>query len=123
MTSSAVNAYKRQLKKQLSPELCSRRVCGLLLSRFDVMLGAMSEEYPDPNPAQLEQAFGTPAQMAETLLDGIPQEKRIHRQSSMRILRRLLVAGLILALAGGLIYAWWFKSFSIHAKEAILIFQ
>lgn len=46
MTGSAVNAYKRQLKKQLSPELCSRRVCGLLLSRFDIMLGAMAGEYP-----------------------------------------------------------------------------
>ena len=123
MTSSAVKAYKWKLKKQLSPELCSRRVRGLLLSRFDTMLDTMAEEYPNPNPAQLEQAFGTPAQMAETLLDGIPQEKRIRRQSSMRTLRKLLVAALILALAGGLIYVWWFKSFAIHAKEAILVFQ
>ena len=124
MTNTAAKQYKSALKKRLSPDLCSRPARTALLSRFDAMLNAMLEECPDPVPAQLEQAFGTPAQMAEVLLESIPQEDRVRRQNfthSMLILRKVLVAVLVFALAAGLVYVWWFKSYAIHVSEATMI--
>lgn len=126
MTNPAAIQYKRALKGQLSPDLCGGRTRASLLSRFDAMLDTLLEDCPDPAPAQLEQAFGTPAHMAQVLLERIPPEDRTRRQArfhTKQILRKVLVATLILALAGGLVYAWWFKSYGLHVTEAITIFQ
>lgn len=66
MMTSAAEQYRKELKKHLSLDVCSGKLRTALLSRFDAMLGAMKEDYPEPAMAQLETAFGTPLRWPRT---------------------------------------------------------
>lgn len=123
MIGSAAKQYKRELRKHLSLDSCSRRLRSTLLARFDAMLGTLAEEYPEPAMAQLESAFGTPTQMAQVLLEGTPKEKLQHRRSSFRTMRTVLVTAAVVGLALGLAYVWYFKSYAVHLREIVTVLK
>lgn len=119
MMTSAAEQYRKELKKHLSLDVCSGKLRTALLSRFDAMLGAMKEDAM----AQLETAFGTPTQMAQDLLADTPDAERVRRQRTFRTVRAVLLTVAVVGLAVGLAYAWYFKSFSIHAQDTVIIWK
>lgn len=123
MMTSAAEQYRKELKKHLSLDVCSGKLRTALLSRFDAMLGAMKEDYPEPAMAQLETAFGTPTQMAQDLLADTPDAERVRRQRTFRTVRAVLLTVAVVGLAVGLAYAWYFKFFSIHAQDTVIIWK
>ena len=123
MMTSAAEQYRKELKKHLSLDVCSGKLRTALLSRFDAMLGAMKEDYPEPAMAQLETAFGTPTQMAQDLLADTPDAERVRRQRTFRTVRAVLLTVAVVGLAVGLAYAWYFMSFSIHAQDTVIIWK
>ena len=123
MMTSAAEQYRKELKKHLSLDVCSGKLRTALLSRFDAMLGAMKEDCPEPAMAQLETAFGTPTQMAQDLLADTPDAERVRRQRTFRTVRAVLLTVAVVGLAVGLAYAWYFKSFSIHAQDTVIIWK
>lgn len=123
MMTSAAEQYRKELKKHLSLDVCSGKLRTALLSRFDAMLGAMKEDYPEPAMAQLETAFGTPTQMAQDLLADTPDAERVRRQRTFRTVRAVLLTVAVVGLAVGLAYAWYFKPFSIHAQDTVIIWK
>ena len=102
MMTSAAEQYRKELKKHLSLDVCSGKLRTALLSRFDAMLGAMKEDYPEPAMAQLETAFGTPTQMAQDLLADTPDAERVRRQRTFRTVRAVLLTVAVVGLAVGL---------------------
>ena len=123
MMTSAAEQYRKELKKHLFLDVCSGKLRTALLSRFDAMLGAMKEDYPEPAMAQLETAFGTPTQMAQDLLADTPDAERVRRQRTFRTVRAVLLTVAVVGLAVGLAYALYFKSFSIHAQVTVIIWK
>ena len=124
MTTSAAKTYKRELKKKLSRDTCSRHVQQRLLSKFSTMLETMGEEYPNPTIAQLEQAFGAPDHMARVLLEGIPAEDRLRRRDTFRALRTtglILLAVMALGLVLAFAYSWYMKQFFINVGETLVV--
>lgn len=123
---NGIAAYKKDLKRSLSRELCSRQTRTGLLEKFDKLLGRFQEEHPEPSPAEVSDAFGEPAYMAETLLEGLSpaeraQSKRISH--TRRVVCIAALAVLVIGLTAGLVYAWCFKEFSIHTAETLIIYK
>ena len=126
MTANPTVTYKRSLKKHLSREYCSGKTRSALLARFDTMVNTLAEDCPSPTAEDLNAAFGTPEQLAQVLLAGMPQEEVLRREQSFRraqVLRHVVLAVLAAALVLGFAYAWWFKEYSIHAAETIVIWK
>jgi hypothetical protein len=65
----AVNEYKRQLKQHLS---CGNRRRKELMEQFQETLDSFLEENPSPDFSALEEAFGSPEQMARELMETVP---------------------------------------------------
>ena len=124
MTKSAAEIYKRELKKNLSRNVCSRHVQVQLLNKFETMLETMREEYTDPTTAQLEMAFGAPDHMAQVLLEGTPAEDRLRRQDTFRTLRTMglvLLAVIALGLIFAFAYSWYMKQFMVNVGETLVV--
>jgi hypothetical protein len=65
----AVNEYQRQLKQHLS---CGNRRRKELMEQFQETLDSFLEENPSPDFSALEEAFGSPEQMARELMETVP---------------------------------------------------
>jgi hypothetical protein len=65
----AVNEYKRQLKQHLS---CGNRRRKELMEQFQETLDSFLEDNPSPDFSALEEAFGSPEQMARELMETVP---------------------------------------------------
>ena len=95
---AAIEQYKRRLKRHLHCDSTTKR---LLMDRFEGMLNVYLGDsgWPAswPNEQDLENAFGTPEQMAEILMDEVPADKLIkHRRTRwvLYIITTVFVAAL-----------------------------
>lgn len=97
---NSIARYKKELNKKL---LCSSKDKKKLLGQFDVMLNGFLEETVCPSSEQLEDAFGPPENMAETLLTSVSTEDLAHYQKHHRVTRVLIKALVVIALAASII--------------------
>lgn len=105
---AAIEQYKRKLKRHL---VCDSTTKQRLMGRFDGMLNVYLGDsgWPAswPGKQDLENAFGTPEQMAEILMDEIPACKRAKYRRNRRIIR-VIVAISFAALFLQSIYVLFF---------------
>lgn len=97
---AAIEHYKRRLKRRLRCDSFTRR---RLMDRFEGMLNVYLGDsgWPAswPEKQDLENAFGTPEQMAEILMDEIPFDVIVKYRRMKRILWIILavIAAVLLA--------------------------
>ena len=96
---AAIEQYKRSLKRHLH---CDSTTKQQLMDRFEGMLNVYLGDsgWPAswPGKQDLENAFGTPEQMAEVLMDGIPADKLAkHRRNRqvLYVIAAIAVAGFL----------------------------
>ena len=101
---AAIEQYKRMLKRYL---VCDSTTKQRLMDRFDgllnVYLGDSGWPASWPGKQDLENAFGTPEQMAEILMDEIPACKRAKYRRN-RIIIRVIAAIFLFTLLAQAIY-------------------
>ena len=97
---NCVARYKKELKKKLR---CSRKDKKKLLGQFDVILNGFLEETAPLSREQLEDAFGPPENMAETLLTSVSVEDLVRYQKHHSVTRVLIKALVGIALAASII--------------------
>lgn len=103
-----IKSYKRTLKKNLR---CSVSKRNELLTRFDEMVTTLNDETPVLSKAVLEEAFGSPEDLAKVFceeLDPIEAKKYRHR----KIIKRISLGVIIAAFVGFVIYVFLFKEFT-----------
>lgn len=113
----SVAAYRRALSRRLKCGRADKQRC---LARFDQSLALFLEETPDPSSAQLEDAFGSPEQLAETYLHEIaPEVMRKYR----RIRRAVIVIVVVLCcmLVAGSIYRSFFRPKVVTVEDSLII--
>lgn len=96
---TSVTRYKKELQKKL---LCSRKDKEILLEQYEGMLNGFLEETPSPSREQLEDAFGPPENMAETLLASVTAEDLVRYQKGHRVMRVLAKVLVGIALAASI---------------------
>lgn len=109
--------YRRELKKRLNCGGIKQRE---LLDQFDNSLSCFLEECPSPTYAQLEEAFGPPAEMAAILMESISpgERKRYHAEKALLKVLAGLAAALFVVFA---LYVFWQKEFVVIETYDTLI--
>lgn len=119
--------YCRKLGRALAclPELRSRTVAQMSDSIYTYL-----EEHPDANYNQLVQAFGTPKQAAESLLNELDSEqvrKAINRyrwkHTLAVILIGIVIACVVWAVGNGIASAVWSLVERPYAIETIRVYE
>lgn len=115
----AVRKYRKKLRKVL---YCGTITRTRLLEQFDDVLVPFLEECPEPNLNDLYAAFGAPKQMAQELMQDVPQEERNKwkRRNQMKKVIPYVVIILLLAACAG-IYALKLQPVVIEEQETIII--
>lgn len=105
---AAIEQYKRMLKQHL---ICDSTTKQWLMDRFDKMLNVYLGDsgWPAswPGMQDLENAFGSPEQMAEILMNEIPACRRAKYRRN-RLIIRVIVAVSFAALFTQFIYVLFF---------------
>ena len=118
---AAIEQYKRRLKRRLH---CDSTMKRRLMDRFEGMLNVYLGDsgWPAswPGKQDLENAFGTPDQMARILMDEIPADILAKYQRRRQILR-IIAAVAVAALLAQSIYLMFFKPFTIVSKSEVII--
>lgn len=101
--------YRRALKKQLHCIGAKRQE---LLNQFDCSLSCFLEECPSPAYAQLEDAFGPPAEMAGILMEGVSPgaQRRYHAGKTLLKILAGLAAAFFVVFA---LYVFFDKEYSV----------
>lgn len=111
--------YRKALKTQLC---CCCRTRRRLLAHFDQMAALFLEEHPAPSPTELTNAFGTPQELAIQLMEEVSGQERREYQHR-RLLLRIIVAVLIIGLAG---LVFWLTQCSVRpmeVSETLIIYE
>ena len=115
----SLRAYRKALKSRLRCCAGTRR---RLLTQFDQMSVSFLAENPSPSQAQFSEAFGTPQELAEQLMEEVSeQERRQYRRG--RRLFWAVAAVLVLLLS---VYALWMTFDARHPiqmVEQIIIYE
>lgn len=100
--------YRRIIKKNLH---CNATTRAKLLAQFEVSLSPLLEDHPAPTYAQLEAAFGPPAEMAIILMEGVSpkDQRRYYARKTLLKLLAGLAATLLIVFA---IYVFFEKEYS-----------
>lgn len=118
---AAIERYKRRLKRCLHCGSITKR---RLMDRFEGMLNVYLSDsgWPAswPGKQDLENAFGTPEQMARILMDEIPHNVIAKYRRKKRILR-VIGAVIVAALLAQVVYLSFFKEFTLTSKGEIII--
>lgn len=118
---AAIEQYKRKLKRRLHCDGSTKR---RLMDRFEGMLNVYLGDsgWPAswPGKQDLENAFGTPDQMARILMDEIPADVFAKYQRKRQILR-IIAAIAIAALLAYSIYVTLFAPYTIVSKSEVII--
>ena len=103
---AAIEQYKRRLKRHLRCDsLTKRRLMGRFEGMLNVYLGDSGWPASWPGKQDLENAFGTPEQMAGVLMDDIPYDVMAKYRRNQQI-GKSVIAILILALVLLTVYFW-----------------
>ncbi len=118
---AAIEQYKRRLKRHLHCDSITKR---RLMDRFEGMLNVYLGDsgWPAswPGKQDLENAFGTPEQMARILMDEIPANVTAKYRKKKRILR-VIGAVILAALLAQVVYLSFIKEYTITSKGEIII--
>jgi uncharacterized membrane protein len=116
----AVNEYKRQLKQHLS---CGNRRRKELMEQFQETLNNFLEENPSPDFSALEEAFGSPEQMARELMETVPPHE-IDQWKQRRNIRRVVVGVLACVFVAVLGYFAFLRArpMKITVEDTITIY-
>lgn len=104
-----ITHYRRVLKHHLA---CGTAVRKRLLSQFDNSLHSFLEDCPAPTYAQLETAFGPPEEMANILMENVPEKDQTIYKIRKNVCRILAVAVAALFIAFS-IYVFYFKEITV----------
>lgn len=110
-----VMRYEQALKKQLR---CTRSTKKRLLQQFRFSLDSYLEDNPAPSQADLLNAFGTPADMGQVLMEAVSTaeiEKYRKRTLVLKIVTAILWAAILIQV----IYSSLFKEYTIVADDSI----
>lgn len=111
-----VNQYEKQLRKHLT---CTRKAKEKLLNHFEYMLLHFLSDNGSPTTEDLHQAFGTPAEMAQTLMVEIsPEEQAQYRKGVL--VRRVLAVILFVVFLVLTAYIYLFKEKPINVSDEIV---
>ncbi|MCD8189306.1 MAG: hypothetical protein LUD78_03650 [Clostridiales bacterium] len=102
----AMTRYRREVRRCLR---CGRAAKQRLEEHLTGLLNAFLEENPVPDEAALEAAFGTPEELAATLMEELTPEER-GQWKRQRLAARVVCMVLVLLLAVFSIYTFFFKS-------------
>ena len=111
-----VNQYKKQLRKHLT---CTRKAKEKLFNHFEYMLLHFLSDNGSPTTEDLHQAFGTPAEMAQTLMAEISQEERAQYRKRL-LVKRVLIGILLAAFLVLTVYVYFYKENPINVTDEIL---
>lgn len=92
------------------------------MARFDRMMHPYLEEHPTPTGQQLTAAFGTPEELAHSLLEEVTPEER-RRHARLRLACWIAAALLALALLGFGIYSLCVKEYNYTVTERCTIYE
>lgn len=111
-----VERYKKELNKRLS---CSKNVRKRLVDQFEGALEGFLEDNNSPSAEDMNLAFGSPAEMAQTLMESVTQEEKHQYQRLGRIKRILagIVLGAFLLLT---VYIYFYKETSMNYSDEIV---
>lgn len=103
--SRATTRYIRSIKNHLT---CTHATKRKLVAQFESALSNYLDEQPDATPEMLYAAFGTPEQMAASMMQDLPHsERNAYRRQSQ--LRRILIGILAASLLLFSVYAFFIK--------------
>ena len=101
--------YRRVLKRKLR---CSWGVRKRLLEKFDDAAFSYLENEPTPALAEVTEAFGTPEEMARTLMEEVtPKEAAAYKRGV--IVRRVLAGVAAAAVLAFAVYTFCFKEVGV----------
>jgi hypothetical protein len=114
----AVNEYKRQLKQHLS---CGNRRRKELMEQFQETLDSFLEENPSPDFSALEEAFGSPEQMARELMETVPPHE-VDQWKRVQKIKRIVAGALVCGLAVACIFVFFYKeNNTVQVERTIII--
>ena len=105
------NRYMRELRRQMR---CSRKTQNRLLEQFTAYQLKSLDETPDYE--QMVTMFGSPDEMARTLMEEVSQEERSIYQHKKQRLKAAGIAACIL-WAVFTFYVFWIKSIPLQVVE------
>ncbi len=111
-----INKYLRRVRRGLG---CFRK--GARLSRLNASLEAFAVDYPASEYSQIVEAFGSPEEMARTLMGEIPPEESsayFHRE---RVLKVAACIMLLVSLFAGWIWGQRTAEVTVIVKDTITI--
>lgn len=111
-----VKQYEKQLRKHLA---CTRKAKEKLLNHFEYMLLHFLSDNGSPTTEDLHQAFGTPAEMAQTLMSEISPEERAQYRKRL-LVKRVLIGILLAAFLVLTVYVYFYKENPINVSDEIL---
>lgn len=111
-----VKQYRKQLRKHLT---CTREVRKNLINHFEYILLHFLSDNSSPTTADLHQAFGTPVEMAQTLMVEISPEEQAQYQKRVLVKRILAVIMLVVFLVLTA-YIYLFKEKPINVSDEIV---
>ena len=92
----SVKQYERKLKKNLN---CFPKTKATLIGSFRRSLEDFLVEAPEPTFDALVEAFGTPEEMAKTLMADVSSKEIAHRKVFLYVKRAVAVVLILLILA------------------------
>ena len=98
--------YRKQVRKAL---LCGRKEKKQLTAALDRNLARFREETPEPTAEELSAAFGTPVDMAASLMAQLPEGTQKKFQKCKRVWKWIVSAVIIFLIA--------FFAFVAYTKE------
>jgi hypothetical protein len=116
----AVNEYKRQLKQHLS---CGNRRRKELMEQFQETLNNFLEENPSPDFSALEEAFGSPEQMARELMETVPPHE-IDQWKRAQKIKKIVAGALVCVLAVACVFVFFYKeNNTVQVTERIFLYE
>ena len=111
-----VEQYKKDLNKHLS---CSKNVKKRLTDQFQGVLEGFLEDNDSPSAEALNLAFGSPEEMAQTLMEGVTQEEK-HRYQRLVLIKRILAGIVLSAFLLLTIYIYFYKETEMDYSDEIV---
>lgn len=112
----AVDQYRKDLKRFL---LCSSKVKERLLNQYEYTLLFFLADNPSPTMDELNQAFGTPVVMAQTLMAEVtPEEYKKYRV--IMVIKRIFIGILLGIFLIFTAYVYFVKETPINVTEQII---
>ena len=116
---AAIEQYKRRLKRRLRCDsVMKQQLMGRFEGMLNVYLGDSGWPASWPGKQDLENAFGSPEQMARILMDEIPANVTAKYRKKKKV-KKAIVAILIAALVLLTVYIWIYKDVGITSVDDV----